>query len=681
MTRQVSQSEGFVHWAILGLIVLVGAWLRLHNLGLHEFERNHDEDIMALAVLGILQHGYPLTEGGMVYLRSTPLLYLMAWSAEAFGFSEFSLRLPVALFGTLLIPLTYWIVRRYWTGNHALAVAAVVATALWEVDVSRTARMYAPFAFFYTLTLYAICRGYLEQSQGWRWAAVPLMLVTILMHQLGFSLCAIFALAGIGANTTIVRRLAAIGTGVFGGLFFLYWDSVQSSSFYAPMANAIDFAAKDGSSVPSSVLGMIIGRLYTPEDIFIMEPTDAVYVLLGLGFCLCLATGTFLAVRFPDLRRPWLLLALGISFLAATLHQFLAAGLAFAAFVLLQGRGVAAVYRAPTLIVGAVLGTLFVGWFALAVSGATVPKLGLYETFRAFLDYPRAIVFRYFVVDRPFLALPAALGMAIVLLQMSRRRSLEPRGFLALAVIVALVLHGLFSSQFRPRYNFNVDPLYLMFATLGVWVLLEKAWGWWFSGPARRGQPLPFAFATVAAMNIVAFPDLRATSSFSHLGDAPDAGGVPWARKFRINRLEWPADRRSPAQFVAQRAAADAPIVSMDWITSYVYAGRVDYWLQNYGHFEDYAYVDQEGWRDIYLGSLVIPDRASLEAVAKQHCDSGIWLISSGWILEKQPNKLNEGIRQFLADYEGSRLHTGTDGLSSVYKISIPCGPENNTAG
>src|SRR5262245_48774172 len=88
-------------WWPLALIVCVGAYLRLAHLG--DLGFRWDEDLSGLAVRAILEKGVPELPSGMVYLRGGVFSHLMAASAALFGFSEFALRLPAALFGIALI--------------------------------------------------------------------------------------------------------------------------------------------------------------------------------------------------------------------------------------------------------------------------------------------------------------------------------------------------------------------------------------------------------------------------------------------------------------------------------------------------------------------------------------------------------------------------------------------------
>src|SRR5918993_1395184 len=143
-----------IEWWPLALIVSVGAYLRLANLGALGFR--WDEDLSGLAVRAILEKGVPELPSGMVYWRGGLFSHLMAASASMFGFSEFALRLPAALFGIALIVAAYVFGAALFGRVVGLATAALLALSFWDIDLARYARFYTAFSLLYVLTLYAI---------------------------------------------------------------------------------------------------------------------------------------------------------------------------------------------------------------------------------------------------------------------------------------------------------------------------------------------------------------------------------------------------------------------------------------------------------------------------------------------------------------------------------------------
>src|SRR5262249_34977130 len=97
--------------ACLLLILVLGAFVRFWGLG--AVGLHGDEKTMALPTMQLVEHGTPRMPSGMFYARAVGQLYLMAASVEAFGQSEWALRLPSALCGVLLILLTWTAGRRF----------------------------------------------------------------------------------------------------------------------------------------------------------------------------------------------------------------------------------------------------------------------------------------------------------------------------------------------------------------------------------------------------------------------------------------------------------------------------------------------------------------------------------------------------------------------------------------
>src|SRR5688500_6636321 len=87
------------HYLAFALLIVIGIFVRfwrLDDVGLHG-----DEDIMALAARGVVSHGIPVLPSDMVYWRAPALTYLLAGSTILFGDSEWALRFPSALCGSL----------------------------------------------------------------------------------------------------------------------------------------------------------------------------------------------------------------------------------------------------------------------------------------------------------------------------------------------------------------------------------------------------------------------------------------------------------------------------------------------------------------------------------------------------------------------------------------------------
>jgi 4-amino-4-deoxy-L-arabinose transferase-like glycosyltransferase len=82
-----------------------------------------------------------------------------------FGVGEFAARFPSVVFGTGLVPLAYFFVKRYFNRHAALITAFLVTFSTYLTFWSRLSRNYAIFAFFFLLFLYFFGRAIGAENQ------------------------------------------------------------------------------------------------------------------------------------------------------------------------------------------------------------------------------------------------------------------------------------------------------------------------------------------------------------------------------------------------------------------------------------------------------------------------------------------------------------------------------------
>jgi len=143
---------------ILLLFILFGSYLRFVNLGVPSFWV--DEMDFVEAARSMLQVGEPLLDSGYPYTRAPLLTYSLMASFKLFGVSEFSSRLPSAIFGVFSIPLIFVIGRGLFNERVGVLSALFLTVSPFAVGWSRTSRMYALFQLLFLAGLYYFYLGF-----------------------------------------------------------------------------------------------------------------------------------------------------------------------------------------------------------------------------------------------------------------------------------------------------------------------------------------------------------------------------------------------------------------------------------------------------------------------------------------------------------------------------------------
>jgi len=167
----VKQEKRFV-LIILGLSLAFAAYLRFFNLGTPSFWV--DELDFVVAAQSQARVGEPLLASGYVYPRAPILTYALTASYSIFGVSEFSSRLPSAIFGWLSVLVVFFIGKRWFNARIGLIAAIFMAIAPFEVGWSRVCRMYALFQLLFLLAMFFLYQGFEKSPEhGRHWLVAP----------------------------------------------------------------------------------------------------------------------------------------------------------------------------------------------------------------------------------------------------------------------------------------------------------------------------------------------------------------------------------------------------------------------------------------------------------------------------------------------------------------------------
>ena len=166
---------------LLILIVIIAAFLRFYQLGTNPPSLTWDEAAWGYNAYSIgidgkdefgrfLPHDYLESFGDF---KPPMYAYLDILPVKFLGLNEFSTRVPSALFGTLTVLLTFFLVQRIFNNSpnkkkYALMAALVLAISPWHILLSRAAFEANVATFFIILGVW----GFLAAVQDKKWYLV-----------------------------------------------------------------------------------------------------------------------------------------------------------------------------------------------------------------------------------------------------------------------------------------------------------------------------------------------------------------------------------------------------------------------------------------------------------------------------------------------------------------------------
>jgi len=275
--RAASAGRAVPEAAVLTGITALGALLRFALLGQHSLW--YDETFSALVVRSSWHGWFQLIAAD----THPPLYYLLLrlWTLAA-GTGEAALRIPSAVFGTAMIPVTWALARRVVPATTGLLAALFVAVAPIGVMMSQDARMYALLALLATWSTVALDRA-AETGRPAAWAGYA-VLITLLVytHYLGLL---IVAAHGLWMMLYRRRRAAAwCACAVAAALAYVPWLPVAYGQFvhapflgwypqalYLSVADLLGLLAFGGSLFGAATM-FTPSLLTAPERIVLLAP-------------------------------------------------------------------------------------------------------------------------------------------------------------------------------------------------------------------------------------------------------------------------------------------------------------------------------------------------------------------------------------------------------------------------
>lgn len=606
--------------ALLVLIVAVGAAVRfwgLGNVGLHG-----DEKTMALPAMHLVEYGTPEMPSGFLYPRAIGQLYLMAGAVKAFGRGAWSLRLPSAICGVLLILLAWLAGRRFLSSGWNLAMTGAVALLPGFIADAQTARMY--------VFLVAGVAGFMALLFTWertgrsRWliAAVLEMAVSLQFHTLSIFAAWMCFLPGLLSGD---RRKLWQGAGAFVAIAaeFLainHWLSLE----YPHSLGAIPGTPVNA---PRAI----------PPPLHLLWPLALTVPALALGW-------------YVIRERGWMPALLLAASLVAQVSRFdhVAILLIIAALVLARRQGRLPVGRLGVYFaVCAALGAAQVAYLLAHRAGSLSQVLGL------LLGWPSV---------RAYIAL-SQYSLAAVLIAVG-----------ALAV-------GLWRIAHRER-----APDFLLLLTLGAWIpLLQIGYFRWDPAQRYvEGQLMPLLIVAFAGLQwgvrALARVSARRALPYGAIAAAVlclliiDPAQLPAA--VNPTYAHYP-DHKGAAQFVkSQHPGPNDIIVAEDALMQTYYLGHVDYWLEDREMAAPFLRKVDGRWVDEYTGAPLIGSGRQLERLVQRRDRGAIYVIGSGENAKYRKKLMRGlGIEQVLQSPAFHLVYVGRDHLTDVWRVAAPRHP------
>jgi hypothetical protein len=169
------QKRNALALAVLGVALLAGVAARFKGLGVWPLAI--DEYYLARSVQNILRSGLPEYLCGGYYTRGLIFQYIAA-GLELAGFtSELAPRLIAAICNLILLPGAYLVARRVGGRTVGLLIVIVLVLSIWEIEIARFGRMYAPFQALFMYYIYFLLRYTLDRDQR---ALAPMLVLSVL---------------------------------------------------------------------------------------------------------------------------------------------------------------------------------------------------------------------------------------------------------------------------------------------------------------------------------------------------------------------------------------------------------------------------------------------------------------------------------------------------------------------
>jgi hypothetical protein len=482
----------------VGFVALaLGLFARFKSLGAATLAV--DEYYIVQSVRNVLRTGWPAFDCGGWYQRGLLLQYLSA-GLQLFGVSEtLAPRAIAALSSVLALPAVYAIGRRAYNPTVGLIAVSLLLVSIWEIEVARFGRMYAPFQAITAWYALYFLRYTVDRRAS---AFVPMVLLSvagILMWEGGVLLAAAsflpWFLTGerVRFSAAFVAKLLGLGLLVALGFWLVVADLRVTSPDMLPESYT-------GETFEDVGVGLFdLAPNYLPT-IF----SQPLWLVLGI---IPLAAGALALSNVFALRsRPLASLGLLLAIVAAVCGQFLAVATILVLLVVFRFLDWAELLGSSmrrfqlALVVCAVFWVSFVAvtfdWQGIE-AGSFVRGAALFGYQFARIPYLVNVAAWPWARAVPILAFMMLIGLVGAIVHVTRTPAIDPltaeRALLAFVLSLLVAACMSHPPRLETRYTFFLYPLVIVLA-VGV--------SWSFVAARVRGTGLANAVAAALTFGV-----------------------------------------------------------------------------------------------------------------------------------------------------------------------------------
>lgn len=636
------------------VIGLVGLYARFKGLGLWPFA--NDEYHTAQSIANILKLGYPGFECGGYYMRGILFQYLNAMVLSISQFSpEFTMRSVNVLTSLIALPAIYLIATKHGNRTIALLSLCLLLLSVWEIEIARYLRMYAPFQSIFIWYIYFLFEYMLQQKQKYFVAMLSLSTCALFVYEASVFLVLLnfFALLQWGSQRL---KLNLFINGI--SLVLAVWLFKTNFRFMG-VANPL----------PSDIT--------LPPDLGIPLPIEIPHILLTampfgslwfIGFCTLLllaSVSTFFIVKNHDIN--WICrLLIVIAILSLVVNQFFFAACLTIICILLNWCRIQDLYSDKLLLFSLTGILFFVFWTAFGATTdswyhffddtAQKPLKKLAVVLTKYPDIYIKIFHQWFSampITTAILIMSIMLGSILALLDGFKKNEFYLTS-IALIFILTLWIAMLKQPYESARYSSFYYPLVLILFVKSLDIILQK----FVSSDKQK-------FAAIC-LGTFAFMIVSDDYSYKHLLNI-DKAEYNFRDVYDLDRggqLFYRMDFRSPAHYINKHADKKDTIISTV-LGFHYYLDKLDYMFVDYRHSEFTALSSCNGKKELWTNANLLYKEEKFINFLRNPKNT-TWLIIRTKHFPYTPKLEND----LAIEFSKNKVYTSIDNDYAVYKIT-----------